>query len=481
MNPFRTSRVVAGSAALALALSVAVATPAAAAVDASLSGVVTDSSSSALAGVSVTLRAVSPDGDELWARDTTTDAAGAYGFSGLDDTVEYMVEYDLDGYAHQTWTNSGWYYYPDFIDLAAHEVRTGVDAVLYREATVSGVVSAIGIPASAFADGEIGVEVMVLDGGTGRWWPTGDVRAVAADGTYIVDDLGPDDYRFRVLYLGGRGEAAAAGPVITVAEGEDETFSTSIRPFLRDINGDYTGDIIARNSAGKLLLYPGNGTGGFLAARQIGSGWARMTAVVHTGDFSGDGLADVIARDATGGLWLYKGNGSGGWLGSTKIGSGWTSQNLIFSPGDFSGDGYTDLLSRDAKGALWLWKGTATGRIQTPAVKVGSGWAGFTAVLAASDMNEDGFPDVVARDASGYLWLYPGNGSSGWKSRVQIGTGWKPFTAIFGVGDFDGDWHADIVARDASGYLWLYPGKGTGGLDARYRIGSGWAPLLIAN
>ncbi|MET4540894.1 hypothetical protein ABIE37_002682, partial [Arthrobacter bambusae] len=35
-----------------------------------------------------------------------------------------------------------------------------------------------------------------------------------------------------------------------------------------------------RNSAGALWLYPGNGTGGWLAARQIGSGWNVMTAIL---------------------------------------------------------------------------------------------------------------------------------------------------------------------------------------------------------
>ncbi|MFD4422208.1 chitobiase/beta-hexosaminidase C-terminal domain-containing protein [Agromyces sp. NPDC058484] len=46
-----------------------------------------------------------------------------------------------------------------------------------------------------------------------------------------------------------------------------------------DYHGDGNVDVIARNSSGALLLYPGNGTGGWLAARQIGSGWNAMAVI----------------------------------------------------------------------------------------------------------------------------------------------------------------------------------------------------------
>ena len=38
-----------------------------------------------------------------------------------------------------------------------------------------------------------------------------------------------------------------------------------------------------------------------------------MTAILGPGDWDGDGSADVLARDTAGGLWLYPGNGTGGW------------------------------------------------------------------------------------------------------------------------------------------------------------------------
>ena len=97
-----------------------------------------------------------------------------------------------------------------------------------------------------------------------------------------------------------------------------------------------------------------------------------------------------------------------------------------------------------------------------------------TAILGPGDFSGDGNVDILARDASGYLWLYPGNGAGGWKTRVKAGSGWNGFTSILVPGDFDGDGHVDVMARSSDGALWLYPGNGAGGWKARSKVGSGW-------
>jgi hypothetical protein len=40
--------------------------------------------------------------------------------------------------------------------------------------------------------------------------------------------------------------------------------------------------------------------------------------------------------------------------------------------------------------------------------------------------------------------------------------------------DFTGDSKADLVARDSSGVLYIYPGTASGGFGSRIRLGSGW-------
>ena len=143
---------------------------------------------------------------------------------------------------------------------------------------------------------------------------------------------------------------------------------------------------------------------------------------------------------------------------------------------DFNGDRNADVLARDGSGALWLYPGDgAAGWLDRR--QVGQGWNIMTALLAPGDFNGDGKSDILARDNTGVLWLYGGNGAAGWLPRVQAGQGWNGMTAITGVGDFSGDGHPDVAARDSSGVLWLYPGNGKGGWLTRVQIGSGWSGM----
>jgi len=253
---------------------------------------------------------------------------------------------------------------------------------------------------------------------------------------------------------------------------------SSLSNSTNEFNGDWRNDVLAREtSTGYLWLYPGSGSGRWLPRVRVGTGWNGFTALETVGDFSGDGALDVLAREgSTGYLWMYRGNGKGGWLPRVRVGSGWNNFDAIFGPGDFNGDGRVDVLAREAStGYLWLYPGSGSGG-WLPRVRVGTGWNNVNAIAGPGDFNGDGRVDVLAREAStGYLWLYPGNGSGGWLSRVRVGTGWGGFNRMFSAGDFNGDRTADVLARETStGYLWMYPGNGTGGWLPRERVGSGW-------
>jgi hypothetical protein len=83
--------------------------------------------------------------------------------------------------------------------------------------------------------------------------------------------------------------------------------------------------------------------------------------------------------------------------------------------------------------------------------------ATFASAMKSTDFNGDGRADLLARDSSGVLWLYPGNGTGALLPRVKIGSGWNTMTALTGPGDLNGDGRADLLARDSSGVLWFYP------------------------
>jgi hypothetical protein len=228
-----------------------------------------------------------------------------------------------------------------------------------------------------------------------------------------------------------------------------------------DFTGDGHADVLTRDASGRLYLYPGNGTGGFLPRVTYGYGWNAMTALVTVGDWNGDGHNDLMARDSKGRLYLYPGNGASGWLARVAYGYGWNTMTAIVGVGDFNGDTKPDLVARQSTGQLWLYPGNGTGG-WLPRVAYGYGWNGMTSILGVGDFNSDGKMDLAARDAAGKFWLYGGNGTGGWlPGRTLIGTGWDRFTALAAPWDFSGDGKADVLARNSLGQLYLFRGDGT--------------------
>jgi hypothetical protein len=102
-----------------------------------------------------------------------------------------------------------------------------------------------------------------------------------------------------------------------------------------------------------------------------------MTSIQGPGDVSGDGRADVLARDAAGVLWLYRGNGSGGVGAGTQVSTGWQSMTALVTPGNWDRAGGNDLLVRDSSGRLWLYPGDNAGGYGAP-TQIGSGWNGYS-------------------------------------------------------------------------------------------------------
>ncbi len=254
-------------------------------------------------------------------------------------------------------------------------------------------------------------------------------------------------------------------------------------PARADWNGDGAGDVLTIHPDGRLLMYRGNGSGGWLTghADRIGTGWGAFTALMAPGDFSGDLRPDLLARTQDGALLMYRGNGAGGWVTGRgePVGSGWQDFTALLAPGDFNGDGKPDVLARSPDGSLRLYRGSGAGGWMDNGIVVGSGWQGFTAVFAAGDFSGDGKPDVFARSPDGSLRLYRGNGAGGWMDNgIVVGSGWQDFTALAGGGDFSGDGKPDVLARPPDGSLRLYRGNGAGGwIDNGVVIGSGWNGL----
>ncbi|MFB7357975.1 FG-GAP-like repeat-containing protein [Streptomyces gardneri] len=202
-------------------------------------------------------------------------------------------------------------------------------------------------------------------------------------------------------------------------------------------HGDFTGDgredLVARDRDGRLWLYPGNGAGAFGARKNIGTGgWNGMSVLTAAGDLSGDGKADLVARDTAGKLWLYPGRGNGT-LGARKlVGGGWQVMNRLVGSGDLNGDGKADLVARDTAGKLWLYPGRNNGTLGARAL-VGGGWQDMQHLLAVGSYDGGSTNDLLAVTNERYAGGQPG------RLLGYRGTGTAP-TVLKGAEMIDSGW-----------------------------------------
>ncbi|MFJ2407518.1 FG-GAP-like repeat-containing protein, partial [Streptomyces xanthochromogenes] len=61
-------------------------------------------------------------------------------------------------------------------------------------------------------------------------------------------------------------------------------------------------------------------------------------------------------------------------------------------------------------------------------------WQIYNTLVGFGDLTGDGRADLLARDASGGLWLYRGTGNPAapFATRVQVGTNWQIYNTLVG-------------------------------------------------
>ncbi|MGW2590002.1 FG-GAP repeat domain-containing protein [Streptomyces sp. NPDC001515] len=292
-----------------------------------------------------------------------------------------------------------------------------------------------------------------------------------------------------------------------------------------DVNGDGIADLYGRTVSGDLYFYTGTGSTQRVfdaTGPRVGHGWKIYNQVIGTDDLNGDGRGDLVGRAVNGDVYVYMSTANGELTPRVAGGTGLNVASLLAGAGGSPDFGKNDLLGLDTKGTLWAywslnngklsardqlsetggWKGAkpfyASSLNENALVdlmesydggiynysyspdsthRVSTGWAGFTAVVGPGDLTGDGKGDLLGRDKSGVLYLYPGNGTgSGFSSRIRVGGGWNVYTVIVGAGDFTGDGRTDLLARDKEGVLRMYRGTGD-----KYRpflspfpVGRGW-------
>ncbi|MGW2657905.1 FG-GAP repeat domain-containing protein [Streptomyces sp. NPDC001478] len=228
------------------------------------------------------------------------------------------------------------------------------------------------------------------------------------------------------------------------------------------------GDLLGLTSAGDLYAYFSNDDGTVSDRSLIGSD-LKGAKIVNSVALEDSG--DPVVMEVYNGT-LYDDTVAGG---AHALATGFGSYDLVLGPGDLSGDGRTDLLARDGSGVLWLYPGKGDGTFNAR-VKVGGGWNQFDQLVGAGDFSGDGRADIVARDSTGTLYLYRGTGtaSAPFEAKAAIGRGWNTYTKLAAPGDLDGDGKADLVAVNTAGELYRY--SATGRAESTFK-----APVKIGN
>ncbi|GHB13661.1 hypothetical protein GCM10010306_000640 [Streptomyces umbrinus] len=256
------------------------------------------------------------------------------------------------------------------------------------------------------------------------------------------------------------------------------SYAWAAQPRVDDTDLTYDGraDLLARTPSGGLFQQESKGTS--LAQRAYqGNGWQTATWVLQA-DLDRDFYQDLIVRDKTDGKLYrsYMDHAAGDWTWM-QISSVWGGYKSYAIPGDMTGDARPDLLAVDADGSVYLYPGRGNGEFYGKVKVVSGSWKNVK-IFGHGDLSGDGKPDLLVRSTDGTLWLYRGTGKekTPWSARIKARTGWN-FTSYVSNGDVTGDGVADIMARDSGGTLWLYRGTNKASSDlfaARTSLGTGF-------
>jgi hypothetical protein len=271
-----------------------------------------------------------------------------------------------------------------------------------------------------------------------------------------------------------------------------------------DLNGDLTADLLFQNSAGQIAAWHMDGTGSASSTGWIYGGGLGDWEVVGTNDINSDGFADLVLQNDIGQIyaWFLDGTarevnfstGSGLKPGSKMLYSGGLGDWRVMGVNDINSDGSADLVLQNTSGQLYVWFLDGIGRevnfstgsgLKPGSKMLYSAGLGDWRAAGVSDINSDGFADLILQNSSGqiYAWFLDGTGR---EVNFSTGSGLRPGSKMLysgglgdwqvaGVNDINGDGFADFVFQNTIGqiYAWFLDGTGK---DVDFSTGSGLKP-----
>ena len=156
---------------------------------------------------------------------------------------------------------------------------------------------------------------------------------------------------------------------------------------------------------GYILLFAGDGTGGFGASMQGPLGIEVVPAVVvpvgddpvaiATADFNQDGKLDVVVADqSSSSVHILYGNGDGTFQSTIATFSTGSTPAAI-ALGDFNGDSFPDVAVSLGNGSVGVLLNNGTGGLAVPARTYAAPAGSSPLEIVADDFNTDGYPDIA--------------------------------------------------------------------------------------
>jgi hypothetical protein len=178
-------------------------------------------------------------------------------------------------------------------------------------------------------------------------------------------------------------------------------------------------------------------------------------SLASAGDVDGDGFPELLVTTYED-VWMFRGGAAGLSTQPTSVVPSTTTQNVYTAAGvgDVDGDGYGDVAvaaysTKTFITTITIYRGSATGLSASPAQLSIFDW-GFGRSLATTDVNGDGYSDVVTAGSYGvYVFEGAPGGPRNTPHLVPYADPANYGYAVSSAGDVNGDGYGDLVSVES--------------------------------
>ncbi len=225
---------------------------------------------------------------------------------------------------------------------------------------------------------------------------------------------------------------------------------------IADMNGDGILDVTTANRGANVVsIWKGNGDGTLTLTTTLNNTPLGVVQDVVAGDFNNDGLGDLVVAHSggTGTQEVLLQNSNGGFTTAFTFSSPVVSPYTNMRIADVNLDGNLDyaLIGYNSS-ASYMYLGNGNGSFKS-AQTISIGGGELPIGLNLSDLNGDGFSDMVIRnsDTSVYASINDGTGVFSSATAYTVGQNYKAGMGNaydISTGDFDNNGTVDIITAD---------------------------------